>query len=313
MAHSLLRRPLRPAAAGLGAFFSRPRRCFSQLPALRAAPQAPQPARPHQRADRSIRVVSKESQAVPSDMGLLESMVPPYARLVNQVLNSFAVTFVTATRRNRPSLFQRRFPFIRRPISYLKYQLKHIGYRLRDRFSLFILWISSPKETSWYKRSVKLSRSTLTPTAIALHRQMYTSFAEGDVVALRKICTDGLYDSFRARIGNRAKGEEVVWQLVDYNQRSKLISNRAARLPIDGAAVMQAVVKIASRQKLTRSVKGKSGMEVVPGSGKEKDVVEYVVLQKQYDNWREGEWQVWGTTQETTLEDIEEWERRALA
>ena len=101
--------------------------------------------------------------------------------------------------------------------------------------------------------------------------------------------------------------------MVDYNKRSRLISNRAARLPVEGAAVMQAVVKIASRQKLTRFVKGKSGLEVVPGSGKEKDVVEYVVLQKQYDSWREGEWQVWGTTKETTLEDIEEWERRALA
>jgi hypothetical protein len=72
---------------------------------------------------------------------------------------------------------------------------------------------------------------------------MYTSFAEGDIVALRKICTDGLYDSFRARIGNRSKGEKVVWDLVNYNKRSKLISNRAARMPIEGAAVMQAVVR----------------------------------------------------------------------
>jgi len=102
--------------------------------------------------------------------------------------------------------------------------------------------------------------------------------------------------------------------LVDYNKRSKLISNRAGRLPIEGAAIMQAVVRIASRQKLTRLTKGKNGgMEIVPGSGKEKDVVEYVVLQRQYEGWREGEWQVWGTTKETTLEDVEEWERRALA
>jgi protein MBA1 len=142
---------------------------------------------------------------------------------------------------------------------------------------------------------------------------MYTSFAEGDAVTLRKICTDGLYDSFRARIGNRPRGEKVVWELVNYNKRSKLVSYRGARLPIAGAGVMQAVVRIASRQKLTRLVQGKSGgMQVVPGSGKEKDVVEYVVLQRQYEGWREGEWQLWGTTKETTMEDIEEWERRAL-
>ncbi|PMD46407.1 hypothetical protein L207DRAFT_417617 [Hyaloscypha variabilis F] len=293
MAYSL-RRPLLSAVES-APFFSPSRRCFSQWPALRAGPQAPQPARPRQQVDRSIRVISKEIQAVPSDLGLLP------------------MTFVTATGRNRPSLFQKSFPFIRRPLSYLRYQLKHIGYRFRDRFSLLIIWISSPKETNWYRRSVKLSRSTLTPTAIALHRQMYTSFAEGDIVALRKICTDGLYDSFRARIGNRSKGEKVVWDLVDYNKRSKLISNRAARMPIEGAAVMQAVVKIASRQKLTRFVRGKNGLEIVPGSGKEKDVVEYVVLQRQYEGWRGGEWRIWGTTKETTLEDIEEWERRELA
>jgi mitochondrial protein MBA1 len=64
---------------------------------------------------------------------------------------------------------------------------------------------------------------------------------------------------------------------------------------------------------LTRWIKAKGGeMQVVPGSGKEKDVVEYVVLQRQYEGWREGEWRVWGTTRETTLDDIEEWERRAL-
>jgi protein MBA1 len=54
-------------------------------------------------------------------------------------------------------------------------------------------------------------------------------------------------------------------------------------------------------------------MEIVPGSGKEKDVVEYVVLQRQYEGWRGGSGRIWGTTKETTLEDIEEWERRELA
>lgn len=102
--------------------------------------------------------------------------------------------------------------------------------------------------------------------------------------------------------------------MVDYNKRSKLISYRAARLPVEGAAVMQAVVRIASRQKLTRWAKGKDGgMEIVPGSGKEKNVVEYVVIQRLYEDWREGQWQVWGTTKETTLKDIEEWEKKALA
>jgi len=227
-------------------------------------------------------------QAIPSDLGILD------------------MTFITPTGSNRPSPF-------RVPLSHLKFQWKRLVYRLRDRFSLLILKYSSPREKGWFKRSIKISRSIITPTAVALHQQMYTSFAEGDVATLRKICTDGIYDSFRARIGNRARGEKVVWELVRYNQRSSLVSNRAARLPIEGAALSQAVVRIASRQRLTRWAKGKGGeMHVVPGSGREKDVVEYVVLQKQYEGWRGGEWQVWGTTKETTLGDVEEWERRAL-
>ena len=81
--------------------------------------------------------------------------------------------------------------------------------------------------------------------------------------------------------------------MVKYKQRSKLISNRAMRLPIEGAAFRQAVVRIASRQKLTRWVKAKGGeMQVVPGSGKERDVVEYVVVQRQYERWKEGEWRI---------------------
>lgn len=303
MAHSLRRSLYK--AAGLSSSFSR--RCFSQIPPLRAGPQAPQVNRPRQVADRSMRVASKEMQAMPSDIGIFESTAPLLSVLIIATSNTIPpVTFITSTGRNLPSLFGA-------PLTHLKYQWKRLLYRFRDQLSLFALKYSSPKEKSWFKRSIKLSRSTIMPTAVALHRQMYTSFAEGDAATLRKICTDGIYDSFRSRIGNRARGEKVVWELVKYNQRSKLISNRAMRLPIEGAAFRQAVVRIASRQKLTRWVKAKGGeMQVAPGSGKERDVVEYVVVQRQYERWEEGEWRIWGTTKETTLDDVEEWERRAL-
>jgi len=142
---------------------------------------------------------------------------------------------------------------------------------------------------------------------------MYTSFADGNLASLRNICTDGIFESFKARLGAREKGERVEWELVKYNKRSRLISNRAARFPIEGSAVHQAVVKISSRQKLTRWVMGKDGkMAVAKGSGKEKDVVEYVVLQRSYERWSVGDWHIWGTTKETTLDDIEDWESRVL-
>lgn len=190
---------------------------------------------------------------------------------------------------------------------------EHVKSRVRDRVSLLVLWLASPAKKGFFKRTIKLSRSNVTPTAVALHRQMYTSFAEGDVSTLRKICADGIFDSFRSRIGNRQRGEKVVWELVKYNKGPILVSHRGARFPIEGGTIRQAVVRISSTQRLTRWTKGKGGiLEQVPGSGKEKNVEEYVVVQRTTERWREGDWQVWGTTSETTLEEITEWERKKL-
>jgi protein MBA1 len=101
----------------------------------------------------------------------------------------------------------------------------------------------------------------------------------------------------------------VVWELVKYNKRAKVVSNRAARLPMDGAGVRQAVVRICSTQRLTRYT-GNGSM--VKGTGKERDVVEYLVIQKKCWQWKEEDWQVWGTTEETTLDDVREWGRKAI-
>lgn len=241
--------------------------------------------RPRQVAEKSIKVLSKEQAVIPSDIGILEG------------------TFVTPTGRNAPSFFQS-------PRAFLKLQWVRTRLHIRDYISLLIIKVSSPRGKSWWQRpQVKIHRSQTAPAAIALHREMYSAFADGDKRALRKICTDGLYDSFSARIGSRAKGERVVWELVTYNKRAKVVSNRAARLPIDGAAIRQAVVRICSTQKLTRyTPKG----DIVNGTGKEKSVVEYVLIQKKIWDWQDGGWQVWGTTEETTLDDVLEWEKKAL-
>lgn len=100
----------------------------------------------------------------------------------------------------------------------------------------------------------------------------------------------------------------MVWELVRYNGRAKLVSHRGAKIPIEGAAIRQAVVRIRSTQKLTRWVKG----VLVEGSGREKDIEEYLVVQKMAKDWKESGWVVWGTTRETTLQDVEEWERMKL-
>ena len=137
---------------------------------------------------------------------------------------------------------------------------------------------------------------------------MYTSFAEGDIAAVRKTCTDGLYETLRARIATRGKGETVHWELVKYNRRAKLVSDRVSRFPIEGAGARQSVVRIRSDQRLTRW----RGDQMVEGSGKVKSVEEFVVIQKRYIGWKEEEWMVWGTTYETGIEDVENWQKDNL-
>lgn len=136
---------------------------------------------------------------------------------------------------------------------------------------------------------------------------MYTAFAAGDSTTLRKVCTDGIYDQFRARISARPRREKTAWELVKYNKRAKIVSHRAARLPLDGAAVRQAVVRISSRQKLSRYAPDGT---LVKGTGKEKNVVEYLVIEKSYWNWNEGDWRVWGTTTETKIETVLDWQKK---
>lgn len=46
--------------------------------------------------------------------------------------------------------------------------------------------------------------------------------------------------------------------------------------------------------------------KLVDGSGEEKEVTEYLVVQKRLWKGVEGEWMIWGTEQETTMKGFEE-------
>lgn len=242
--------------------------------------------RPSIAPDRSLKVAAQQANQIPSDLGLLDQ------------------TYIPATGKNSPNP-------VTSPNDYLWKLLHRVRYFGRDTFSLLLTKYLSPATgNSVLRRTFKINKSEIKPEAVALHTQMYTAFAAGEVNSLRKLCTDGLYETFSSRIGNRAKGERVQWELIKYNKRSKLISDRAARLPVDGMMMRQAVVRICSRQKLTRWKRVQGKMELVEGTGKEKDVVEYVVVQRLWKNWQAGPWMVWGTTKEVTLDDVDEWKRR---
>ncbi|KAI9674987.1 MAG: hypothetical protein M1817_001393 [Caeruleum heppii] len=250
----------------------RPRR-FSTRPALLArapAMQMPTPAQPPQA---SMKILSKNAQGVqqiPSDVGLLER------------------TFVMPAFATRPAIY-------RQPRERLKLEWLRFKSRMRDLASLAVYKFSS-------KPRPMLRRRQVAPTALALHQQMYTAFAEGDVKTLRAICADGILTSFQARIRNRGP-ERSEWQLHRHTHTPRVVSDRGARFAIEGAGLRQAVVRIQSRQSLTRYT---SRGDVVPGTGEAKDIKEYLVLQKRLWKGEESPWLVWGTTEETQVDDVKQ-------
>lgn len=97
---------------------------------------------------------------------------------------------------------------------------------------------------------------------------------------------------------------------------AKVVSDRAARLRIPGAALRQAVVRIESEQSLTRySTVAKPGEGKGQQRRKEKttETREYLVIQRLTVKGKEGKWKVWGTTEETGVEWLEEEARREKA
>lgn len=193
--------------------------------------------------------------------------------------------------------------FYKSPFSspFLEMQWTWLKLLLRDRGMMLGAWYTSPRIKGFFNRKIKLQRKKILPTAIALHKQMYTAFAEKDTKTLRKICSDGIHTSFMARMEARKKDEKWEWSIVKYNGRPRVVSNRMARLPIDGAALHQAVVKIKTKQQLRRW----AGEKELAGST-EKDTVEYLVVQRKIWRWESSEWEVWGTTEESDWEDVKE-------
>ena len=72
------------------------------------------------------------------------------------------------------------------------------------------------------------------------------------------------------------------------------------------SALRQVVLRMDTRQSLAKLRAGLDGSSdtVIAGTGEQKDVKEYLVLQKRILQAQEGEWVIWGTTDETDIKDI---------
>jgi protein MBA1 len=163
----------------------------------------------------------------------------------------------------------------------------------------------------------------LAPRAAAMHEEMYSAFAQGNLEAMKdKVCT-GLFGSLRGRVLQRAPNTFLRWSVKKQLSSPKLCSYKAAVLPGpkgedsgERNAQIQAVVKLHTLQSLQHAKKtskreGRGStarfvtIEESIGAEEQKESVEYVVIQRTLRKGKMGPWQVWGFTDEMTLAQIE--------
>lgn len=155
--------------------------------------------------------------------------------------------------------------------------------------------------------------------AAAMHSEMYTAFASGNLESVSgKVCT-GLFGSLRGRVAQRAPNTYLRWSVKKQLSAPKLVSFKAAVLPgppgelkEERNAQVQAVVRLHTLQGLQhvkRVTKRKgdkiSTEEELVGPEEEKESVEYVVLQRTLRRGRTNDWQVWGFANETDLQTLQ--------
>ncbi|KAF3214590.1 hypothetical protein TWF106_007246 [Orbilia oligospora] len=197
-------------------------------------------------------------------------------------------TFITPPFFSRPSIFTD----TRNRIQFEWVRTKIKAQDLVSRY-LARIWHSDP-----------FLRKDIIPSAEALHRNMYTAFARGDVDALSRICGRDLYNTFRNRITSRPANVQFSWKFSGYNSRSRIMSHKVGMLGQgkgDENSIRQVVVRIDSTQALIKGVDGK----VVKGTGEPTKTVEYIVLSKRRRGGvPEGPWVVWGTVTESGMDEI---------
>ncbi|KAF2170337.1 hypothetical protein M409DRAFT_51392 [Zasmidium cellare ATCC 36951] len=204
----------------------------------------------------------------------------------------------------------------------------------RDRFALewhkikrgVVQMMTALYFSKWAVRPrFSLERGKVAGVAKELYEDMYRHFATGDLAPIEHRLSPGFMGSLRARISQRAPNTSLLWSLEKYLGQPQLIWYSVAMMDPkrpreDQTGILQAVVKIRSRQRLQklRRIMGKDRQvrEVLADAeGKEihedelererrrstKDTTEYVVLQRIVKKSRPGPWLIWGTTEEMTL------------
>jgi protein MBA1 len=194
------------------------------------------------------------------------------------------------------------------------------SWRLRKRWAwVRMLDIYGMAAFKWLvKPRPNFELTTIAAKAAEMHKEMYGAFALGNIETVQtKVCT-GLYGSLRGRVQQRAPNTYLRWSVKKQLSAPKLCSFKAAVLPgpkgeskEERNAQIQAVVKLHTLQSLQhvkkvakRVNKQMLTMEEPVGAEEVKESIEYIVVQRTLRRGKMNDWQVWGFTNETTLNQI---------
>jgi len=183
--------------------------------------------------------------------------------------------------------------------------------RMLDTYGMLAFkWLVKPRP--------KFELSSIAPKAAEMHREMYGAFAEGNLERVQSKVCSGLFGSLRGRVQQRAPNTYLRWSVKKQLASPRLCSFKAAVLPgpkgesaEERNAQIQAVVKLHTLQSLqhvkrvAKRVNNKIvTQEELVGAEEEKESVEYVVVQKTLRRGKMNNWQVWGFTNETSLNQL---------
>lgn len=201
------------------------------------------------------------------------------------------------------------------------YLFSYLFVKGRDFLSrLGMKWSSKP--TLLKPAMYKPNTSKIVPMAKALHVAMYEALAKGDKATIRKTCGTVLANRLIATVDARPAGRRYGWELVRYNKTlwrfPRIADNKLMPMQRDPRAgnripspiLRQVVVTIASRQRRVEYDYSKQGGgKVIPGSEKEVDIVENLVLSQPLDRYTfipTRDWKILGLIGETTREKWKE-------
>ena len=184
--------------------------------------------------------------------------------------------------------------------------------RLYKRGQDFVGVIALKATVGFFKHKLQLRKTA--GTAMGLHRQVYAAYADGDETEIQRVATEGVRNRLINEIQARSNNTAYYWDLVRYVGRARVVSHRASSLPIpetgdDAKSIIrQAVVRLQSVQRLTRedfAEENEVEQDALQPAETEKNVVEYVVIQKRVLRGVEEPWKFWGTTGPTKMEDFD--------